>query len=99
MFAWLAYFARMFAAAILAGSSAVTGITATVNPESRVGLLVVSGVFAVAALFTWPRRPTAWRTDPPTERQLAYARDLGIAVPPGASKGQVSEMISAVTGR
>ena len=99
MFAWLVYFARMFAATILGGSAAVMGIASTIDPKSRLGMLGIAGVFAVAALFTWPRRPYAWRRDPPTDRQLAYARDLGIDVPAGASKGQVSEMISAVAGR
>jgi hypothetical protein len=65
---------------------------------NAVGLVL--GLFAIAgAWFSWPRRPNAWKADPPTERQLAYAADLGIAVPPGATKGEVSAMISAITGR
>lgn len=32
--------------------------------------------------------------DPPTERQLDYARDLGIFVPPNATKNDVSDLIS-----
>lgn len=31
----------------------------------------------------------------PTERQLEYAKDLGVAVPADATKGQVSELIQA----
>lgn len=99
MFAWLIYFGRMFAAVILGGAAAAMGIASTIDPKSRLGMLGIAGVFAFAALFTWPRRPDAWRRDPPTERQLAYAESLGIVVPRGASKGEVSEMISAVTGR
>jgi hypothetical protein len=34
-------------------------------------------------------------SDPPTEPQLEYARDLGIAVPSGASKDDVSDLISS----
>lgn len=33
-----------------------------------------------------------------TERQLAYARDLGVQVPDGASKATVSSLISAANG-
>lgn len=32
--------------------------------------------------------------DPPTERQLEYAKDLGIAIPVDATKGDVSDLIS-----
>jgi hypothetical protein len=32
---------------------------------------------------------------PPTERQVAYARDLGISVPAGASKEEVSDLLDA----
>lgn len=32
--------------------------------------------------------------DPPTERQLDYAKDLGIAIPPDATKDDVSNLIS-----
>lgn len=65
---------------------------------NAVGLVL--GLFAIAgAWMSWPRRPNAWKADPPTDRQLAYAADLGIVVPPGATKGEVSAMISAITGR
>ena len=57
------------------------------------------GVVIAAAWFTWPRRPNAWKLDPPTERQLAYASDLGIDIPAGATKGDVSALITARTGR
>lgn len=33
--------------------------------------------------------------EPPTERQLAYAQDLGITVPPGATFDEVSDLIDA----
>lgn len=32
--------------------------------------------------------------DPPTEHQLDYAKDLGIAIPVGATKNDVSDLIS-----
>lgn len=31
--------------------------------------------------------------DPPTEKQLAYAKDLGISVPPDATKDEVSDLL------
>ena len=34
-----------------------------------------------------------WHRDSPTEKQVEFARKLGIAIPPGATKGQVSVAI------
>lgn len=61
--------------------------------------VIFGGIVLVATRLVWPRRPNAWRSDPPTEKQLSYAANLGITVPPGATKGEVSAMITAVTGR
>lgn len=52
-----------------------------------------------SAVLSWPRRPDAWRRDPPTDRQLEYAAALGIVTPPGISKGELSDLISQATGR
>lgn len=59
------------------------------------------GVISAIAWGKYPRggRQQSWRDDPATMRQLTFAQDLGIIVPPGATKGQVSDMITAVTGR
>lgn len=54
---------------------------------------------SVAGVLAWPRRPNAWRREPPTERQIAYAIDLGIAIPDGISKGDLSDLISQARGR
>lgn len=60
----------------------------------------LAGVWVLLAVaFSWPRLPDAWRRDPPTERQIEYATSLGIVIPPGVSKGELSEMISSATGR
>lgn len=99
MIQWLVYFVRLFVSAIVGGVAAVCGIMASTAESGAPGLLAVGGLFAMGAFFSWPRRPNAWRSDRPTDRQLAYAKDLGIAVPRGASKGEVSDMISSVTGR
>jgi hypothetical protein len=61
-------------------------------------LFVMGGACIGAAFLSWPRRANAWRGDPPTDRQLSYARTLGISVPRGATKGEVSDMISESTG-
>ena len=37
--------------------------------------------------------------DPPTERQLDYAKDLGIAIPPDATDDDVSNLISMKVNR
>lgn len=42
-------------------------------------------------IFSWLAGQTP---DPPTSRQLAYAKRLGITVPPNATKQQVSDLIS-----
>ena len=41
-------------------------------------------------------RSAKWRTNPPSAKQVDFARRLGIVVPEGWSKGDVSEAISAV---
>ena len=35
-----------------------------------------------------------WRQDQATERQISYARVLGVTIPPNATKGQASDIIS-----
>lgn len=99
MFAWLAYTVRMVAALVMSGGAVLLGITSVFGPDRNPVVMAVAGIFAGAAFWCWPRRPNAWRRDPPTERQLSYARNLGIDVPPGSSKGEVSDMISRITGR
>jgi len=59
----------------------------------------MAAVFGLAGLFSLPRMPNAWKRDPPTAKQIKYAESLGIEVVPGMSKGDVSAMISQVTGR
>ena len=64
------------------------------------GMMSLLGVWALAAaVLSWPRIPDAWRKDPPTDRQIEYATSLGIAIPEGVSKGELSTMISRAAGR
>jgi hypothetical protein len=80
------YAVRLIAAVILFGLAAIFAMIAWSDPKSRTLLLPLVGVIAFAATF-------AWRGDKPTERQLAFARDLGISVPKRITKGELSDMI------
>jgi hypothetical protein len=93
MVEWLSYVVRAFAAVTLGGVSAVFLILAVTTRDARAVSLALGCVFALAGAFTWPRRPNAWQRDPPTDRQLAYARDLGITIRRGVSKGELSDLI------
>jgi len=59
----------------------------------------LAAMFAIAGFFSMPRMPNAWRRDPPTAKQIKYAESLGIQVVPGMTKGDVSALISQVSGR
>lgn len=59
----------------------------------------LAAMFGLAGYFTLPRMPNAWKRDPPSAKQLAYAEKLGIDVAPGMTKGEVSALISQATGR
>lgn len=85
--------------ALLVGCLGLLVLASSVVGDFNTLGLIFGGVVLAATRLVWPRRPNAWRSDPPTEKQLAYAADLGIIVPPGATKGEVSAMITAVTGR
>lgn len=91
---WLKYLVRLLAALFLCFLTLALLILAVGSKDGRVFGLVGAAICGLAGLVTWPRRPNAWRSDPPTERQLAFARDLGIAVPRRISKGELSDLIS-----
>lgn len=93
------YAVRALAAVFLIGVAAVLALLAVAVDQGRAIVFGMAGVLAVAGWFAWPRHPDAWRNDPPTRRQREYAADLGIKVPKRATKGQVSDLISAITGR
>lgn len=99
MVGWIVWAARA-AAAVVVGSVGLLMFLAAVSSDQRTAWTVGLPLAIVgAAVMAWPKRPNAWRSDPPTERQLAYAHDLGIDIPPGVSKGQLSDLISAASGR
>jgi hypothetical protein len=96
---WFAWAARMAATGVLLGVALLFLLIAAISPEALAVGLVGAAVTGLAGWFTWPRLPNAWRRDPPTQRQLEYAADLGIRVPKRATKGQVSDLISAAKAR
>lgn len=96
---WIAYLAKAAGAAVVA-LVGVSLLTAALMVKDAGVVVAGLGIAAcVGAWFGWPRTPNAWRRDPPTQKQLRYAADLGIRVRRGASKGEVSDLISSVTGR
>lgn len=100
MLAWLVWSVRLFASVVMLLTALACGLVgATADAKGRVAVFAVAALFGVGGLFSWPRRPNAWRYDPPTERQIAYAQALGITIPRGVSKGELSDMISQATGR
>ena len=98
--AWARYGIQVSAAGLLVLVGVLMATVAVGGAEeSRAAIGSVAVVLSLGGLFAWPRRPNSWRSDRPSDRQLEYAADLGIAVPAGATKGEVSDMISAVTGQ
>lgn len=98
MLSWLIYAVRAFACVIIGGAG-VGALLASLSADGKAVAVGLGCLFLASAYFAWPRRPNAWKADPPTDKQIAYAQRLGIAIPPGVSKGELSSMISAVTGR
>jgi hypothetical protein len=99
MLSWFAYVVRLVAALSML---IVAGVVLVVSVDTGKPNAVSYGTAAImglAGFFCWPKRPNAWRAEKPSQKQLAYAESLGIAIPRGATKGQVSDMISAITGR
>ena len=81
----------------------IVGITLAVLAYAKQEDLAWGAAFSLitiaGGLLSFPRRPGAWKRDPPTDRQVAFAENLGIIVPDGVTKGELSAMITQVTGR
>ena len=99
MILWAKFLVRSVAAFLLGGVGAMTLLSSAWADGRGWMLAGIGGAMLVAGWLSWPRRPNAWRRDPPTDKQIAYALNLGIAIPPGASKGQLSDMISQAKAR
>lgn len=93
------YIVRAAGLAIAVLGAAVALGSSTLGGKPNGAVAVAACVAIAGAVLSWPRFPDAWRQDPPTPRQLEYAAKLGIVVRPGASKGELSDLISQATGR
>jgi hypothetical protein len=94
MLSGLIYLARAAGALLVIFVGLAFLVLAVTAKERSSVLLGLAAVGTVGGALAWPRRPNAWRDDKPTDRQLAFAKDLGIAVPRGISKGDLSDLIS-----
>lgn len=93
------YGVRAVGLVIVVAVSVFTLYAAIFSAKPSAMVAVASGLAIAASVLSWPRIPNGWRRDPPTEKQLAYAEALGLPVPDGITKGQLSDMISQATGR
>jgi len=99
MFGALVYIARVWVCLAVAVTSLLFFVVGVSSRPINFPTVTVCVVFFLGSVLSWPRRKDKWRKDPPTQKQLAYAESLGLVIPLGASKGEVSDMISSVTGR
>ena len=53
--------------------------------------------FILGAVLRFTVGVGSWRDDPPTSKQMDFAQDLGIDIPPGCTKGELSDLITKVT--
>lgn len=99
LYALAIYFVRA-SGLVIVGFMAAALIASPVIGKPPSWLASFGGMWLMASVaLSWPSLPDAWRKDPPTQRQLEYAASLGIDVPDGVSKGQLSDMISRAAGR
>lgn len=94
MVEWIKWAVRAAGLAVVVMTTAVVVVSA-IWGGFKIGPVALGGLVIASSVLSWPRLPNAWRRDPPTERQLAFAKDLGIAIPAGISKGELSDLISA----
>ena len=94
---WIIWCVRTAAASTMFITGAAMLIMVLFKFSGAVAALSV--LFMFGGAFSFPRMPNAWRRDRPSEKQVAYALKLGIDVPPDATKGELSEMITSVVGR
>jgi hypothetical protein len=93
--AFLVYAVRSVGLLIVGLSSIAAAWFSVFGAKPSMASAACSCLVLAAAVLSWPRVPKAWRSDPPTDKQLEYAVKLGIDIPDGCSKGQLSDMISA----
>ena len=96
---WIRWGVRVAASVFVGGLGLVFLLASVSSGKFEIKMAGLGALILAGAWFSWPRRPNAWRGDPPTERQIAYAISLGIDIPDNVSKGQLSDMISQAAGR
>jgi hypothetical protein len=84
---------------VLAIGSLMSLFGGSVAPAMISGAIATLLIFFGARWFTGKRPDGAWRSDPATERQKSFANDLGIQYPENVTKGELSDMISKITGK
>jgi high-affinity Fe2+/Pb2+ permease len=57
------------------------------------------GLLIVGYRWTRSKHSTSWRSDTATDRQREFAKELGIKFPKNITKGELSDLISRVTGK
>lgn len=93
------YIVRATGLLFVCGFCVVIGWISLFGAKPSAAMAAGCGWVLAAAVLSWPRLPDAWRTDPPTQRQLAHAAKLGIRLRRGMTKGQLSDLIAQATGQ
>jgi len=94
---WIIFCVRAAAASVmcLAGAAMLFTVLMKFNGAAA----ATAALFLFGGAFSFPRIPNAWKREPPSQKQIAYAEKLGIDVPEGINKGDLSAMITSVVGR
>lgn len=93
--AFLVYFVRAAGLCIAIGTCAVLAAVMPFTNDRGLLAAAVAVLVAAGGVLSWPRWPGSWRTDAPSDKQIAYAENLGIRIPAGITKGRLSDMIEA----
>lgn len=93
--AFVVYFVRAGGLFLAIGTAAVLGCMAPFSTKNWIAATAASALVVASGVLSWPRWPGSWRADAPSDKQLAYAQNLGISIPAGITKGRLSDMIEA----